>query len=200
MFVFTFFRHLTPYCNKFTLNTSCSYRRTLDESCSGLVQKKWVGCLQKAVNDVTRKDIHCRYSVQHVKDLLETWVILLQWWQHLAPTNVARDLLSVDTISIHFRKFSLRFSRLFSSVFPGNRRIKGEPRVLDIILVRSSVPFLHIRAQKEWKSFPWLSGFPGISGKSGEISHSWLFQGFFLAFPHRKPEILPWNSALLFAG
>ena len=132
MFVFTFFRHLTPYSNKFTLNTSCSYRRTLDESCSGLVQKKWVGCLQKAVNDVTRKDIHCRYSVHHVKDLWETWVILLQRWQHLAPTNVARDLLSVDTISVHFRKFSLRVSRLFSSVFPGNRRIKGEPRVLDI--------------------------------------------------------------------
>ena len=162
--------------------------------------KEVSGLFAKAVNDVTRKDIHCRYSVHHVKDLWETWVILLQRWQHLAPTDVARDLLSVDTISVHFTKFSLRVSRLFSSVFPGNRRIKGEPRVLDIILVRSSVPFLHIRAQKEWKSFPWLSGFPGISGKSGEISHSWLFQGFFLAFPHRKPEILPWNSALLFAG
>ena len=60
---------------------------------------------------------------------------------------------------------------------PESGKSQGVP---EIILVKSSGVFLHIRKSPESvENFVMaFRGFPGIPGKPGEPAHSWLFQAF----------------------
>ena len=103
--------------------------------------------------------------------------------------NDHHAIKSLQWLQVFLNEKNLEGMEYFLLAFPGNPRIKEEPRVLEIILVRSSIQadpgfFAHKeKPEKCGKFSPCFHGFSRNSWKARRARTLLAFLGLFLAFP-----------------